>query len=58
MLPQAKQFRLVPAVPKELRVGQIVVQHNIGPRQALLPAQREQPGITGPGADKINGSRC
>jgi hypothetical protein len=49
---QADPLGIVADMPKNLRIGQIVVQHAVGALQALDGAQRDQAGIARSGADK------
>ena len=39
---------------EQARIDQSVVHHDVGPTQRLAPAERQQPGIAGPGADQMN----
>jgi hypothetical protein len=41
-------------VAEYLRVDEIVVQDRVGPLQALDAAERDEPGVTGAGADEVD----
>lgn len=45
-----------PRVAQDQRVDQIIVQHDIGPPQALDTAQRDQTGITWARPDDVHSS--
>ena len=39
---------------QQFAVDQAVIDHHLGPLQQLFPAQRQQAGVAGTGADQIN----
>ena len=51
---KADELGLARGLGQDARIDQIVVQHDVGARQALGAAQRDQAGIAGSAADDVD----